>query len=153
MSEATDRDHIREMNERFDAECGRLIVTATLRSGEFTAILVSQDDGTYHIIGPDGPYNNTLDGKSPYSWEDPLSAIADWHIHIGIGKLSPEYGLFWDFREDGWPLCPKCGEDELSSPLSWTEGEKPPVIAWINEGVKCLRCGFLIEREEGFTQV
>ena len=37
------------------------------------------------------------------------------------------------FRQDGWPLCPRCGEDELMS----LEIEPKPT-----DWLKCLACGW-----------
>ena len=46
-------------------------------------------------------------------------------------------------RADGWPLCPRCQEDELYSLLMWNgQGERPPIQAWIDAGTKCYRCGW-----------
>lgn len=46
-------------------------------------------------------------------------------------------------RADGWPLCPRCEEDELWSPLAWDgEGERPPVSAYIAAGLRCYYCGW-----------
>lgn len=46
-------------------------------------------------------------------------------------------------RKDGWPLCPVCGEDELWSALPWNgDGERPPMQAWIDHGLRCYKCGW-----------
>lgn len=46
------------------------------------------------------------------------------------------------FRDDGWPLCPFCGDDELWSSLIWDgQGERPPVQAYIDAGLTCYACG------------
>ena len=56
-----------------------------------------------------------------------------------------------EFRADGWPLCPVCGEDELWSPLApgdpgWPNlDDKPPVAAYIAAGLRCYRCGWASE--------
>lgn len=47
--------------------------------------------------------------------------------------------LFREYRDDGWPLCPKCGEDELYSHLHWM-GERPPLQAFIAAGMACYTC-------------
>ena len=45
-------------------------------------------------------------------------------------------------RADGWPLCPVCEEDELYSMFNWDgRGEKPPMEAWLDDGLKCYLCG------------
>lgn len=47
------------------------------------------------------------------------------------------------FRADGWPLCPRCGEDELWSPYWWDgQGEKPSVQVWIDAGLTCYACQY-----------
>jgi hypothetical protein len=44
-------------------------------------------------------------------------------------------------RADGWPLCPVCEEDELYSLFNWDgRGEKPPLEAWLDDGLKCYLC-------------
>lgn len=57
-----------------------------------------------------------------------------------------------EFREDGWPLCPACGEDELWSPLLWNlpgnNEEVPPVQVFIDAGLKCYRCGWSLPAKE-----
>lgn len=46
-----------------------------------------------------------------------------------------------EFRADGWPLCPNCGEDELYSHLSWTDyDDKPAMSDYIKDGLQCYRC-------------
>lgn len=48
-----------------------------------------------------------------------------------------------EFRKDGWPLCPQCGEDELYSLLNWDGlSDRPPLQAWIDAGLRCYYCGF-----------
>lgn len=50
-----------------------------------------------------------------------------------------------EFRKDGWPLCPQCGEDELYSHLmlGWTDPDsKPTVQECIDTGMKCYRCSW-----------
>lgn len=46
-----------------------------------------------------------------------------------------------EYREDGWPLCPTCGADELWSSLQWDgEGERPPLEDYIKAGLTCYLC-------------
>lgn len=53
-----------------------------------------------------------------------------------------EFYGFTEFRADGWPLCPQCGEDELYSLLNWNgQGDRPAMIEWIQAGLRCYRCG------------
>lgn len=48
---------------------------------------------------------------------------------------------FKEHRTDGWPLCPRCEEDELWSLLQWNgEGERPPLQAYIDAGLTCYLC-------------
>lgn len=51
---------------------------------------------------------------------------------------------YTEFRKDGWPLCPRCGEDELYSHLmlGWTKSEPPPLQDCIDSGMKCYRCSW-----------
>lgn len=48
-----------------------------------------------------------------------------------------------EYRKDGWPLCPYCGEDELWSPLIPEPIDShPPVADYIAAGLSCYRCGW-----------
>lgn len=50
---------------------------------------------------------------------------------------------FTEFRADGWPLCPNCGEDELWCDYTrfWHEyGHQPTVIQCIAIGLQCHLC-------------
>lgn len=51
---------------------------------------------------------------------------------------------FTEFRKDGWPLCPDCGEDELYSylMLGWTEPDPPSLQDCIDSGMECYRCSW-----------
>jgi hypothetical protein len=45
-------------------------------------------------------------------------------------------------RKDGWPICPRCEEDELTSPfIPTTEAEKT-MARYLAHELTCLRCGF-----------
>lgn len=60
---------------------------------------------------------------------------------------------FKEFTPRGWPLCPKCEEDELYSylMLGWTDPDRTPSVEeCIAGGMKCYRCGWelLPVREE-----
>lgn len=46
-----------------------------------------------------------------------------------------------EYRADGWPLCPCCGEDELWSPLIWLD-ERPSIEDFIAAGLRCYLCGW-----------
>lgn len=55
--------------------------------------------------------------------------------------------VYTEYRADGWPLCPQCGEDELWSAFDWDGSDpKPPMQAWIDHGLRCYRCGWSSER-------
>ena len=48
-----------------------------------------------------------------------------------------------EYRADGWPLCPCCGEDELWSALNWNgEGDRPPLSDYIAAGLVCYYCNW-----------
>jgi hypothetical protein len=50
-----------------------------------------------------------------------------------------------EFRRDGWPLCPRCEEDELYSVamLRWNGlGERPTLTACLKEEFRCYRCNW-----------
>lgn len=58
--------------------------------------------------------------------------------------------MFVEFRSDGWPLCPICGEDELHSRLHWNgQGDQPILQAYIDAGMGCYRCGW--HSDEGLS--
>lgn len=48
------------------------------------------------------------------------------------GRANPTFAT-QDYRGDGWPLCPSCGEDELMS------GEIP---ARADQVLQCLSCSW-----------
>lgn len=69
----------------------------------------------------------------------PVDVLADDACPT-CGSPAPEFAAY---RADGWPLCPRCGEDELWSPLVWGgRGERPTVEAYLAAGVRCYRCGW-----------
>jgi hypothetical protein len=49
---------------------------------------------------------------------------------------------FREFRADGWPLCPRCEEDELYSFLALTEARRVTVAECLADprGFRCYRC-------------
>jgi hypothetical protein len=54
--------------------------------------------------------------------------------------------IFTTFRADGWPLCPKCGEDGIacqSFSVVNAEGESPILKASFE--AKCHKCGWAHE--------
>jgi hypothetical protein len=56
--------------------------------------------------------------------------------------------IFREFRWDGWPLCPRCGEDELYSVVlkGWRNGQPVPPRAQCFAGAfECYACGSFFE--------
>lgn len=49
---------------------------------------------------------------------------------------------FAEFRADGWPNCPRCGQDELHNSPIWTGMERPPLTAFIAQGLTCYQCNW-----------
>ncbi len=57
-----------------------------------------------------------------------------------------ELPIFAEFRSDGFPLCPRCGEDELWSSLMWTDdSNKPTLDQLIKHGLSCYSCLYKID--------
>jgi len=53
--------------------------------------------------------------------------------------------VFKEFRQDGWPMCPRCGEDELYSSimLYWDgEGLRPSIEDCLAGHMGCYKCGW-----------
>lgn len=50
---------------------------------------------------------------------------------------------FTEFRADGWPFCPRCGEDELSSLIMAfvAPGEEVELSEVLAGPLVCLACG------------
>ena len=55
-----------------------------------------------------------------------------------------------EYRRDGWPVCPRCGEDEI---MSWLDsgyvfeyiekhGCNPPREEYLSARLTCLYCGW-----------
>jgi hypothetical protein len=65
-------------------------------------------------------------------------------IRCKIEELQSELKAteYADFRKDGWPLCPRCGMDELQNPeLSVSIAEATPTLkAFLDHGLWCLAC-------------
>jgi hypothetical protein len=60
------------------------------------------------------------------------------------------------YRDDGWPICPDCGEDELMSfammeyacrlaLCSAHEPKRPSIEQCLREPFKCNMCGSIID--------
>lgn len=60
------------------------------------------------------------------------------------GGMDPK--RFKEYRKDGWPLCPKCGEDELVSALcilaTSVPDRKPTIAECLSNGFHCGWCDF-----------
>ena len=57
-----------------------------------------------------------------------------------------------EFRKDGWPLCPRCGEEELYSRvmIAWMgEGERPTLEDCLKGAMTCYRCNWSSDNMEG----
>ena len=53
--------------------------------------------------------------------------------------------IYKEFRNDGWPLCPQCGEDELYSLLMlvwYGEGERPTIEDCLKDEMRCYYCNW-----------
>lgn len=53
---------------------------------------------------------------------------------------------FKEYRRDGYPLCPECGDDELVSAICmlWPMDKPSPKIEEVLEGgFHCLNCNFM----------
>lgn len=58
---------------------------------------------------------------------------------------------FKEYRKDGWPLCPKCGEDELVSALlqvvdsdPYDPSETRPTLQeCLQHGFLCINCDWV----------
>lgn len=60
---------------------------------------------------------------------------------LGVPTFSP-----YTFRKDGWPMCPKCGEDEL-----WTSANSNKLEDHFAREFRCYYCswhGELLPRSE-----
>jgi hypothetical protein len=62
----------------------------------------------------------------------------------GLSQLAVRY----DYRADGWPLCPRCGEDELMSTIPLHQanphlsGPISLVAATPLDPMRCLACNW-----------
>lgn len=83
------------------------------------------------------------------SWRGPVGACepdVDGDGSLGCPQCETVVVLerFLKFRSDGWPLCPRCGEDELSSSvmLAWLgDGARPTLHDCFAGRFGCLNCG------------
>lgn len=65
--------------------------------------------------------------------------------------MSFDRSQYREFRHDGWPLCPRCGEDELMSGLAYAvvgcfppseDGRKALLHTYLMAGTRCLFCSW-----------
>ena len=74
--------------------------------------------------------------------------IALNHLEHGRDKhIEP----FREFRKDGWPLCPQCGEEELYSGAGMAyngQGERPTLAQDYFSGFTCYKCNWSNERRQ-----
>lgn len=53
--------------------------------------------------------------------------------------------MYADFRQDGWPLCPFCKEDELYSVLMLkctSDADRPTILQCMRNVMRCYRCSW-----------
>jgi len=84
-------------------------------------------------LQPDSHFGKWHRGRAAgWKWErKPVMTVATWRDH------------FTEFRSDGWPLCPRCGEDELWSPLVPGPPEfTTSVEEYVKVGLRCYCCGW-----------
>jgi len=58
---------------------------------------------------------------------------------------------YTEYRPDGWPLCPQCGEDELWSKvmIAWMgQGERPTMQQCVEGEMTCYACNWNSWREK-----
>jgi hypothetical protein len=60
----------------------------------------------------------------------------------------PDHFEILQFRQDGWPLCPVCEQDELFSPIWGELTPCPPIAEFIAGPLQCLVCGWRKEAVE-----
>jgi|PersoiStandDraft_1058852.scaffolds.fasta_scaffold264524_1 hypothetical protein len=47
-----------------------------------------------------------------------------------------------EFRKDGWPLCPTCGDDEVETGLPFHEGADYTLEDYLKGPLNCIACGW-----------
>jgi hypothetical protein len=58
-----------------------------------------------------------------------------------LGGMNPK--RFKEHRKDGWPLCPRCGEDELFSAICGVikpDMRQPTLEECLSNGFACMNC-------------
>lgn len=90
-----------------------------------------------------GLRNVWIDPNDPVPEHDCCEGMDRWkRAEMGGGVLS---SLFTDFRQDGWPYCPRCTNDELWSSvmMEWMGEEPRPTLAECFAGeFTCYACGW-----------
>lgn len=59
-------------------------------------------------------------------------------------EAAREEAVRYEYRADGWPLCPNCGEDEMYSlHFSETRRNIPPTLGeYLSRPLRCYACAF-----------
>lgn len=68
-----------------------------------------------------------------YFWDIP----DDWTPTNGN-----QHTCFVEFRADGWPTCPNCGNDEIYSLIPWDGEQVPTAQQYVEYGLSCYYCGW-----------
>lgn len=73
-------------------------------------------------------------------WDSPHD-LFEKCCNLDCGQM--DIGRFKEYRKDGWPLCPRCNDDELLSCLMmvWCKRcTKPTLAQCLSNGFFCLNC-------------
>lgn len=103
----------------------------------------------YVLLDPPTPHAAPVyleDRQRPGSWiyVGPIGPDQRWE-RIPVDLTEEDFRLL-EVRPDGWPLCPRCGQDEVWSPLIWDgTGERPALAAYIAAGLRCYGCSWSSE--------
>ena len=71
-----------------------------------------------------------------------VDMIAFNYLETGRGEI---LGQFTEFRKDGWPFCPRCGNEELYSYAGMAysgQGPRPTLAEDFFSGFGCYYCGW-----------
>lgn len=93
---------------------------------------------THRRFETTSPHGLTMNIRgNPQMAPETLAAL---HTAMELAYIQTVYP---EKRADGWPLCPRCGEDELWSGLAWDGSDpRPPMEAWILAGLCCYKCSW-----------
>ena len=76
-------------------------------------------------------------------------------VRTTSNPAEPSAHPYAEFRADGWPFCPRCGEDELYSVLmlNWNgQGEKPTLEQCIAGVMRCYKCEWASDSTNSKTE-